>query len=146
MGSESTVDCSTCGRTRADDECQLPCPDARRSCAASLRRAQRINTQVARADVERANDPYREFRDILKDAYRFTAVDKGHLRHGSGQPWTRQPWVDIVRHHGIGFCLGQVEKKAAEVHNLDTVDAKVNELLGVIGYAAQAIHAIRMGY
>lgn len=96
-------------------------------------------------DVKNLDD-YGELYAILMEAYNFNAVGKGNERHGSGLPWDQQIWADIVRHHGIGFCLGQVEKKAAEVHSLGTGEAKVKELLGVIGYAAQAIHAIRMGH
>lgn len=136
MGSEVKTACSTCGKCKERGQCGHP------------------NTEVAYrcilfgnpGHVNDNDDNYAELYAILMDAYNFNAVGKGSQRHGSGRPWAQQIWADIVRHHGVGFCLGQVEKKAGEVHSLDTVEAKVNELMGVIGYAAQAIHAIRNGH
>lgn len=76
---------------------------------------------------------------ILSAAYDQASIGKGHQRHGSGTPFAEQPMQTIANRHGLGFITGQIAKKADEVHQIDSANAQVHELLGVIVYAAGGI-------
>lgn len=94
---------------------------------------------------------YEDLARILGEAYNQAARGKGSERHGStkavqGLPWGDQPIMTINRQLGsIDGALYQVIKKATEVQNLPTLEAKVKELYGSIVYAAAAIKLLEEG-
>ncbi|MDX0262446.1 hypothetical protein GOC60_14785 [Sinorhizobium meliloti] len=94
-----------------------------------------------------ADDPaYAPLADVLREAHAQAATGKGSERHANGKPFDQQPIMDIARRHGVGFQLGQVEKKTDEAHGMlkrGEADAAIRELLGAINYTAAAILLIR---
>lgn len=97
------------------------------------------------------NDDYAPLYVTLCDAYRQAANGKGKWRHArDGKPFMEQPIITITRRFGIGFPLGQVEKKIDEAANMARngrdVAAIINELYGAIVYCAAAVLAIQEKY
>lgn len=93
-----------------------------------------------------ADPAYHALAAILSEAHAQAATGKGSERHANGKPFDRQPIVEIARRHGVGFQLGQVEKKTDEAHGMlkrVEADAAIRELLGAINYTAAAILLIR---
>lgn len=89
---------------------------------------------------------YAELSHILDAAFEQAAAGKGKERHANGQRFTDQPIMTIGRRRGIGFPLGQVEKKTDEAHGMFSRgehDKAEAELLGAINYLAAAILLIR---
>ena len=78
-------------------------------------------------------------RRVLLAAWNQVISGKGDERHGKGQFLDEQQWVNLARHHGIGFLTGQAAKKLNETPGLQTKDARIRELQGAIAYAAFAI-------
>ena len=86
---------------------------------------------------------YRELYNVLIEAYNQAARGKGKERHAQeSQKFVDQPILQITRRYGIGFPLGQAEKKMEEAQRLD-YEQKIKELLGAINYIAAAIIYIR---
>lgn len=88
---------------------------------------------------------YEPLADILDAALMQAADGKGSERHGNGLPFVDQPMAEITRSHGLGFPLGQVEKKCREAHGMASrgqTDAARRELLGAINYIAGAVLAL----
>ena len=75
---------------------------------------------------------------VLVEALDQSQYGKGKERHATNDPFLQQPICQISRRHGIGFALGQAEKKAGESHRLPG-ERGIKELLGTIVYAAAAI-------
>ncbi len=75
---------------------------------------------------------------VLMESWEQAAFGKGKERHASGELFTEQPICQISREVGIGFALGQAQKKIIESQRLDT-EAGVRELLGAINYIAAAV-------
>ena len=85
---------------------------------------------------------YTTLADILTRAYNQAAKGKGADRHANELPFDKQPMQTIAAKHGVGFLLGQADKKIAEAHGMlrrDEQDKAVHELLGAINYVAGAI-------
>ena len=85
---------------------------------------------------------YAVLADILQRAYNQAAVGKGADRHANELPFDKQPMQTIADKHGVGFLLGQADKKTVEAHGMlrrGEVDKAVHELLGAINYTAGAI-------
>ena len=67
---------------------------------------------------------------------------KGSDRHANGEAFSDQPIMTITRRHGLGFALGQSEKKITEAHGMvrrGELAAAEREFLGAINYVAAAI-------
>lgn len=80
--------------------------------------------------------------DVLVAAYYQAAQGKGAERHADNKPFDDQPMQHIARRRGIGFILGQADKKSEEAQGMlgRGEQAKaVHELLGAIVYLAGAI-------
>ena len=84
---------------------------------------------------------YEALAEVLAAAMEQAASGKGLDRHANGQSFDRQPMIDISRMVGIGFPLGQAQKKAQETALLaaagETAKAQA-EILGAINYLAGA--------
>lgn len=82
---------------------------------------------------------YEDLEMILLQALEQSACGKGKERHAvADQPFVEQPICTITERKGIGFPLGQVDKKTDEAMRLPR-DRAVAELLGAINYLAAAI-------
>lgn len=85
---------------------------------------------------------YERLADVLHRAFSQASEGKGKERHANALPFHEQPMQQIARRRGIGFILGQADKKSEEAQGMlergDT-DACVRELLGSIVYLAGAI-------
>ena len=91
--------------------------------------------EIMHVEVEPGYEPLFE---VLVEALNQSQHGKGKERHATDDPFLHQPICQISRRHGIGFALGQAEKKAGESHRLPG-ERGVKELLGTIVYAAAAI-------
>ena len=84
--------------------------------------------------------------EVLDCALMQAASGKGNERHANGKPFIEQPMIQIAKMVGVGSPVGQVMKKAQEAVGMSergqTV-AAINELLGVINYAAGAILTLK---
>lgn len=83
--------------------------------------------------------------EVLDCALMQAASGKGAERHAQGQPFDSQPMAKITAMVGLGFPLGQIQKKAQEAGGMAArgqMDAARRELLGAINYAAGAVLAI----
>ena len=92
-----------------------------------------------------APEGYEDLAEVLTAALMQAAAGKGSERHGNGLPFAAQPMAEITRAHGLGFPLGQCEKKGREAVGMvarGEFDAARRELLGAINYVAGAVLAI----
>ncbi len=78
---------------------------------------------------------YESLGAVLQLAIDQAAKGKGVERHASGEPFSQQKICRISRSVGVGFALGQAEKKIEESVRLDA-EAGLRELLGAINYTA----------
>jgi hypothetical protein len=78
---------------------------------------------------------YESLGQVLQLAVDQAAKGKGLSRHASGEPFDQQKICRISRAVGVGFALGQAEKKIEESARLP-VEAALHELLGAINYTA----------
>jgi hypothetical protein len=92
---------------------------------------------VCRALEMLDDPPYAPLRRVLDLALEQAAYGKGAQRHGQGQPFDKQPMMEIGRMVGAGFCFGQAMKKTQEASRMDP-DAAKREILGAINYLAGA--------
>lgn len=79
---------------------------------------------------------------VLDAAFIQATEGKGKARHANGKPFERQPMQDIINRQGLGFPLGQCDKKVLEARRwveLSQRDKAVDELLGAIVYIAGAV-------
>jgi len=96
-----------------------------------------------REPVQLLVDPkYKPLFNILMKAVDQSASGKGHERHSTGQSFLEQPIMTISRRYGVGFALGQAEKKMQESLRLPH-DLAEAEMLGAIVYLAAAIQLKR---
>lgn len=89
---------------------------------------------------------YEALAATLQEALDQAQFGKGKERHANGQPFERQPIMEIGRMVGLGYPTGQAQKKIQEavgMFNRDEPDRAVAELLGAINYLAAAILLIR---
>ena len=85
---------------------------------------------------------YETLLDVLARAYEQAAAGKGKERHANNLPFDEQPMQQIARRRGVGFLLGQADKKSEEAQGMlerGEVEAAIRELLVVIVYTAGAV-------
>ena len=80
---------------------------------------------------------------ILMEAYERAAIGKGHQRHSGGEPFNQQWILRGSRRFGVGSLNYQIGKKNEEIERLETMEAKVKELLDIMVYAAAEIILLR---
>ena len=81
---------------------------------------------------------YESLGHVLQMAVDQAANGKGKERHACGEPFDQQKICRISRFLGVGFALGQAEKKIEESVRLDG-EAGQAELLGAINYVAAGL-------
>lgn len=90
---------------------------------------------------------YASLAGILQAAHDQAASGKGRVRHSDDKPFLNQPIMEIGRMlGGIDGHSYQIMKKAQEAARMvrrEQYDAAVQELFGVINYAAAAVLLIR---
>ena len=102
---------------------------------------QQPNTQSHDAIVMSAPG-YFDLAAVLGAAFEQAAFGKGKERHANDLPFHQQPMQQIAQRRGIGFILGQADKKSEEAHGmLERGDllAFEREILGAIVYLAGAV-------
>lgn len=85
---------------------------------------------------------YESLAAVLQAAYDQAATGKGAERHANDLPFHEQPMQQIARRRGIGFLLGQADKKTEEAQGMlerGERDAWRREILGAINYLAGAL-------
>ena len=85
------------------------------------------------------NPDYAGLGRALGAAYNQAAAGKGKERHANGQPFERQPTMEISRMVGPGYALGQAMKKSQEAGRMlsrEEHDRAQAEMLGAINYLA----------
>jgi hypothetical protein len=75
---------------------------------------------------------------VLKRAFDQASAGKGRERHANALPFHEQPMQQIAKRRGVGFLLGQADKKSEEAMGLPP-GRDVAELLGAIVYLAGAV-------
>lgn len=91
---------------------------------------------------------YERLADVLERAFDQAATGKGAERHADNKTFHQQPMQQIADRRGVGFILGQADKKSEEAQgmaNRGQVDAAVRELLGAIVYLAGAVIWLERG-
>lgn len=89
---------------------------------------------------------YDQLAQVLADAFYQASAGKGAERHANEKPFHEQPMQRIAERRGIGFILGQADKKSEEAHGMldrGQAGAAEHELLGAIVYLAGAVIHIR---
>lgn len=85
---------------------------------------------------------YEYLTDVLDRAFVQAAITKGAERHADNRAFDDQPMQHIARRRGIGFILGQADKKSEEAQGMlsrGEREKAVHELLGAIVYLAGAV-------
>lgn len=83
---------------------------------------------------------YNELLLVLKDAYDQASIGKGKERHAHDDKiFVDQQILTGQRKYGMGFALGQADKKMDEAFNMEDWSAARRDLLGAIVYISAAI-------
>ncbi len=84
--------------------------------------------------------------DIFDQCIEQAVSGKGEERHGHGADFMEQPWRQIADRQGLGFLMGQAEKKVGEASAFlqknpgrDGVEFWQKEIRGAINYLAMAM-------
>lgn len=95
-----------------------------------------------------AAEGYEPLAGVFASAFEQAAHGKGKERHANDLPFIMQPMIQIGRRRGIGFVLGQADKKTEEAQGMLTRcerQAAVREILGAMVYLAGAVLLIEEG-
>lgn len=95
-----------------------------------------------RIDETLPAEGYESLSAVLLRAFDQAAKGKGAERHADNKPFDDQPMQHIARRRGIGFILGQADKKSEEAQGMlsrGEREKAVHELLGAIVYLAGAV-------
>lgn len=84
-------------------------------------------------------DPYAELKEVLDAAFERASRGKGAERHADNRPFIKQDICTEQEFLGQGPIIFQIRKKAKETLRLKSNQAKINEYLDVIVYAAAAV-------
>lgn len=77
---------------------------------------------------------------VLKEAYDQASIGKGRERHAhGGKPFTDQQILTGQRKYGMGFALGQADKKMEEAFHMPKWSSARRDLLGALVYVSAAI-------
>ena len=89
---------------------------------------------------------YESLHSVLTEALHQAQSGKGAERHANNRPFIDQPMQTTAERRGIGFLLGQVDKKTEEAQGMlerGEIDAWEREILGAINYLAGSIIHVR---
>ena len=101
-----------------------------------------VQTAPPRASVMLSAEGYDLLADVFRRAFDQAATGKGAERHADSKPFDEQPMQLIAQKRGIGFILGQADKKSEEAQgmlNRGQKEACIKELLGSMVYLAGAV-------
>lgn len=79
------------------------------------------------------------YTDVLKAAVLQATKGKGQRHGGDKTPFLEQPWVRLYGTHGLGFLLGQADKKYHEACGKENKEDAEREFLGAIVYLGMAL-------
>ena len=85
---------------------------------------------------------YKTIEDVLAAAVLQATKGKGQRHGGDATPFLEQPWVKLYRTHGLGFLLGQADKKYHEALSKPDTESFEREILGAIVYLGMALLAL----
>lgn len=77
--------------------------------------------------------------EVLQAAVEQATKGKGQRHGGDRTPFLEQPWVRLYKTHGLGFLLGQADKKYNEALGKGNQEDQVREILGAIVYLGMAL-------
>jgi len=83
------------------------------------------------------NDPYKELKRALNEAFKRAAKGKGYERHAENKPFHEQDICTELKSLGLSSASYQIRKKAKEALRLSANQA-ANEFLDIIVYASAA--------
>lgn len=92
---------------------------------------------------------YEQLAEVLAGAFNQASQGKGRERHANDLPFHLQPMQQIADRRGIGFILGQADKKTEEAQGMlerGQLDAFEREIQGAINYLAGAVIFARKNY
>lgn len=82
---------------------------------------------------------YSKLNECLAAAVEQATKGKGQRHGGDRTPFLEQPWVRLYKTHGLGFLLGQADKKYNEALGKENQEDQVREILGAIVYLGMAL-------
>ena len=82
---------------------------------------------------------YSKLNECLAAAVEQATKGKGQRHGGDRTPFLEQPWVRLYKTHGLGFLLGQADKKYNEALGKGNQEDQVREILGAIVYLGMAL-------
>ena len=85
---------------------------------------------------------YQTIEDVLAAAVLQATKGKGQRHGGDITPFLEQPWAKLYRTHGLGFLLGQADKKYHEALGKPDAESFEREILGAIVYLGMALLAL----
>lgn len=78
-------------------------------------------------------------KDVLSAAVLQATKGKGQRHGGDKTPFLEQPWVRLYKTHGLGFLLGQADKKYHEACDKENKEDAEREFLGAIVYLGMSL-------
>lgn len=82
---------------------------------------------------------YSKLNECLAAAVEQATKGKGQRHGGDRTPFLEQPWVRLYKTHGLGFLLGQADKKYHEALGKENEADQCREILGAIVYLGMAL-------
>lgn len=82
---------------------------------------------------------YKTLPEVLQAAVEQATKGKGQRHGGDRTPFLEQPWVRLYKTHGLGFLLGQADKKYHEALGKENQEDQTREILGAIVYLGMAL-------
>lgn len=82
---------------------------------------------------------YKTLPEVLQAAVEQATKGKGQRHGGDKTPFLEQPWVRLYKTHGLGFLLGQADKKYHEALGKENEADQCREILGAIVYLGMAL-------
>ena len=84
---------------------------------------------------------YSKLLKVLSEAYDQASIGKGKERHSHGgeKPFEQQQILTGQRKYGMGFALGQADKKMEEAFHMQNWASARRDLLGAVNYISAAI-------
>jgi phage terminase large subunit GpA-like protein len=82
---------------------------------------------------------YDELKEVLDMAFKRASEGKGKERHANDKPFIEQDIITEQEFLGQYPVIFQIRKKAKETLRLKSNEAKINEYLDIIVYAAAAV-------
>ena len=82
---------------------------------------------------------YKTLPEVLQAAVEQATKGKGQRHGGDRTPFLEQHWVRLYKTHGLGFLLGQADKKYHEALGKENEADQCREILGAIVYLGMAL-------